>query len=452
MSESVQHELYADHETGDAPAVEKLGARHAAHDILNSVLIGKQSLDAALEDSPPLKKLSARDRAFTRMLVATTLRRLGQIDDLINKALERPDSIKNDSLKNILRLGVCQLMFMDVPDHAAVDTSVRLTEANAMDSQKGFVNGVLRTMTRTGKEWLARQDAGRLNTPEWLLKMWIADFGLRTAAEIAQANLSEATLDITVKDAESKVHWASTLKASELSTGTLRKMSGGAVQDMPGFGEGMWWVQDAAAAIPARLFGNLNGCHVVDMCAAPGGKTMQLAAMGASVTAIDRSAQRLKRVKENLERLRLEEKVEIIASDATVWKPKEAPQRILLDAPCSATGTIRRNPDVPHLKTPQDLQRLVDTQTRILNHAADILGSGGILVYCTCSLQKCEGEDQIEALLKARPDMQRVPIDLAEVGMYQDFINENGDLRIMPFHLAAHGGIDGFFVSRLTKK
>lgn len=450
MNEIAQHELYAEHDS-KPNSVEKLGARAAAHEILNAVLINKQALDAALEDNGTLKRIAGRDRAFARMMVATSLRRLGQIDDLIDKALERPEELKNERVRNILRLGVCQLMFMDVPDHAAVDTSVRLAEANGMEGQKGFINGVLRTMTRAGKEWLARQDETRLNTPEWLLKIWIADYGLRTAAEIAQANLSEAPLDISVKDPASKLSWASTLKATELRTGTLRKIDGGVVHEMPGFDEGMWWVQDAAAALPAKLFGDLKDAHVVDMCAAPGGKTMQMAAMGAYVTAIDRSAQRLKRVEQNLKRLRLEEQVKIEAADAAVWKPKDAPQRILLDAPCSATGTVRRHPDVPYLKTPGDLMRLAETQSRILKHAADILDVGGVLIYCTCSLQKLEGEEQIDMLLKAMPNMRRIGITPEEVGGYEDIINEHGDLRIMPFHLAAQGGMDGFFVSRLTK-
>jgi 16S rRNA (cytosine967-C5)-methyltransferase len=200
------------------------------------------------------------------------------------------------------------------------------------------------------------------------------------------------------------------------------------------------------------LFGDLNNAHVVDFCAAPGGKTMQMAAMGAQVTAIDRSAQRLKRLQDNLQRLRLEKHVEVVASDAAAWKPKTPPTHILLDAPCSATGTIRRHPDVPHLKTQNDIDRLCDTQARLLNHAADILAVGGTLIYCTCSLQKSEGEDQIAAFLKARSDLQRDPIRPEEIGMQQELSNEHGDLRILPFHLAAIGGMDGFFVARLRKK
>lgn len=429
---------------------EMLAARMAAVNLLEAVLTGKQALDSALERDPVFNALEQRDRAFCRMLVSTTLRRLGQIDDLISKAEERPGS-KHQTLQNILRIGVAQIMFMNVPDHAAVDTSVRLAETAGLERQKGFVNGLLRTITRVGKEWLSRQDEGRLNTPEWLLKSWIEDHGLRAAAQIAKANLSEAPLDITVKDPHSKNYWAGILKASELGSGSLRRISGGPVHELPGFDEGAWWVQDAAAAIPAKLFGDVKGKTVVDLCAAPGGKTIQLAAMGANVIALDRSAQRLKRLEQNIKRLQFEDKVKIVVEDASVWKPVEAPQFILLDAPCSATGTIRRNPDVPYLKSESDQQRMVTLQASILQNAFDILAPGGVLIYCTCSLQKAEGEDQVQALLEREPGAMKLAIKAEEIGKIEEPVTEEGDLRILPFHQAASGGMDGFFISRITK-
>lgn len=433
------------------PSIEGLPARRLSLQLLEEVLTRKQALDYSLENLHGLDVLSGRDRGFVRMLVATTLRRLGQIDDIIEKALDRPDSLKNPTLHHILRMGVTQILFMDVPDHAAVDTAVRLAEENGMGSHKGFVNAVLRTMTRSGKEWLSRQDPARLNTPEWLLKTWIADYGMGPAAEIAMANLAEAPLDLTVKDPADKPYWGNVFKAAELSTGTLRLHGGGNVPELEGYDKGAWWVQDAAAAIPAMLFGPLAGTHVIDLCAAPGGKTMQLAAQGAQVTAVDRSAQRLKKLEGNLARLGMEAPVEIVVSDAAAWRPAEEPQRILVDAPCTATGTIRRNPDILHHKTARDMESLTALQTRILDNAADMLGEGGVLVYCTCSLQKAEGEHQIERLLAARDDIERVPIQKEEIGNYTDLINEQGDLRILPYHLATHGGMDGFFISRLTK-
>lgn len=434
-----------------AGAADNMAARRAALQLLEAVAVQKQALDAALENSDKFRALPQRDRAFVRMLVATTLRRLGQIDDLIERNLERPGSLKNHTMINILRLGVTQIVFMEVPDHASVDTSVRLVEMAGMDGQKAFANAVLRNITRTYKALVSRQDEARINTPEWLLKTWIADYDLRLAAEIATANLAEAPLDITVKDPGSKNYWGNALKASELSTGTLRRAGGGAVHELEGFDQGAWWVQDAAAALPAKLFGPLEGAHVVDLCAAPGGKTAQMASLGANVTALDRSAQRLKRLEENLERLDLRERVEVLAVDASQWTPQEAPQRLLLDAPCTATGTIRRHPDILHLKTAQDMESLIAVQARLLDHAAEILGVGGLLVYCTCSLQRAEGEAQVERLLAARPDLQRVPVAAAEIGDYAELIDANGDLRILPFHLAPHGGMDGFYAARLTK-
>lgn len=428
-----------------------LAARATALELLGEVLDRRNALDLALEKSASFHALTPRDRAFCRMIVSTTIRRLGQVDDLIAKAEEKP-SPKNLLLQNILRMGAAQILFMDVPDHAAVDTAVRLADAAGMDKQKGFVNGLLRTLTKTGKEWLARQDEGRLNTPEWLLKTWINDYGLGGAATIARANLSEAPLDITIRDEASRNHWSAAFKATQLGTGSLRVMKGGNVTEMPGFSEGEWWVQDAAAAIPAILLGDIKGKRVIDLCAAPGGKTMQLAARGAHVTAVDRSAQRLKRLEENLARLRLTENVEVVAADATVWRPKDfTPDLILLDAPCTATGTIRRHPDVAHLKSPRDLESLTNVQAEILANAFDMLAPGGTLVYCTCSLQKAEGEAQILKLFEAREDAYKKPITPEDLGGLEEPITEQGDLRILPQHQAALGGMDGFFISRITK-
>lgn len=436
----------AEHEA----SVEGMDARRVALEILRNVLDRKQALDHVLESDDGFKSLAQRDRAFCRMLVSTVIRRLGQIDDLIEKAEDRPGT-KPPVLQHILRLGVTQIMFMAVPDHAAVDTSVRLAEEAQMERQKAFVNAILRTIIRSAPAWLSRQDEARLNTPEWLLKIWIEDYGLGPAAEIAAANLSEAPLDITIKDLSSKNYWAAQFKATELLSGTLRKTTGGRVQDMEGFAEGHWWVQDASAAMPAKLFGKIEGQSVIDLCAAPGGKSIQMAAMGAYVVAIDRSVNRLKRLEENAKRLGFEDKIEIIAADAAGWKPAQPAPYILLDAPCSATGTIRRHPDVPHLKSERDIAQLCDLQTRLLANAFEMLSVGGILVYCTCSLQKAEGEAQIAKFLAAHPKAARLPIQAEELGGYNESLTEDGDLRILPFHQAALGGMDGFYIARITK-
>lgn len=426
--------------------------RLIALDLLGQVLDRRTALDIALDRTDAFAALNPRDRAFTRMLVTTTIRRLGQIDNLLNSAQDRPDSLTIPVLRNILRLGITQLFFMDVPDHAAVDTSVELAETHSLSKQKGFINAILRGLIRDGTTRLNAQDAPRLNTPDWLMKIWVADYGIKVAGEIMQAHMHEAPLDITVKKKEDRPFWGNELQAAELSTGTLRRVKGGNVRELDGFDQGQWWIQDAAAAIPATLFGDdIEDKHIVDFCAAPGGKTLQLASMGATVTAIDRSAKRLKRLEENLERMNLKDTVTIEISDAASWKAKEPPKYILLDAPCSATGTLRRHPDTAWLKSPKDLEGLITIQERLLDHAAQILAPEGILIYCTCSLQKAEGEHQIERFLQKHESFIRSPIHPNEVGDYTEIINSNGDLRILPQHLSGQGGMDGFFIARLKK-
>jgi 16S rRNA (cytosine967-C5)-methyltransferase len=435
------------HNTGSLTA-----ARSAALSILDQVLSKKQAFDQMLEQSAELAQLPGRDRGFVRMAAATALRRLGQIDDLIFKATDRKDAPSPPLLMNLLRLGAVQIAFMDVPDYAVVDTAVRIAEARGMERQKGFVNAVLRRIAAERQEWLSKQDAARLNTPEWLMKSWIADYGLRAAAEIAQANMSEAALDISLKNPGAIAQWAQLLQASALPTGGLRRPSGGHIPELPGYEDGMWWVQDAAAMLPARLFGDIQGRHVIDLCAAPGGKTAQLLASGAYVTAVDRSVSRMKRLAENMARLRFDENMltaEI--ADSSVWQPREKAEFVLCDAPCSATGTLRRHPDVARLKNENDMRGLIEIQKRLLANAVKMLAPKGILIYCTCSLQKDEGERQIYQFLQTEFNMRRLPVSAVEIGGIEDAITQEGDVRLLPYHIAAMGGIDGFYISRLQK-
>lgn len=432
-----------------------MAARVCALDLLEKILVRKLPFDSLLENEAGFQALSSRDRSFVHMLVATALRRLGQIDDLLTRAQDRPDTPRPQVITNILRLGVAQIAFMGVPDHAAVDTSVRLCVAAGLEGMKGFVNAVLRRIIREKDVWMGLQDPARLNIPEWLMRVWCADYGEDEAARITQASLMEAPLDISVKIPDMIPFWAETLGADSLPGGTLRRAAGGgAVTDLPGFSDGMWWVQDAAAAFPARLFGDISGREVVDLCAAPGGKTAQLAAMGAQVTAVDRSAARMKMVSENMGRLRLSHKVQAICADATLWQPPGGAGSVpfvLLDAPCTATGTIRRHPDVLHVKTPMDMDRMAGLQHKLLMNAVAMLAPGGLLVYCTCSVQKDEGERQIQNLLSSGAPVRRVPVTLEEIGERAEMLTDSGDVRILPCHEAARGGMDGFFVSRLQK-
>jgi 16S rRNA (cytosine967-C5)-methyltransferase len=428
-----------------------LPARLAAIEILDMVLKRRRELSHALEGSAHFNALQVRDRTFTRMLISTVLRRLGQIEDIIRRAETKPDNAKPAALQNILRIGVAQILFMDVPDHAAVDTSVRLAEESGLRRLKGLVNGILRTVARQGGAWKAKQDETRLNIPHWLMEQWIRDYGLRRAAEIAQASLAEAPLDITLGNPAMAEYWAQALDATILPAGSLRRPGGGQVRDLPGYNEGTWWIQDAAAALPVRLLGDVQGRTVIDLCAAPGGKTAQLAAGGANVQAIDRSAARLRRLEENLKRLRLNDRVSVITADASVWKPGSAPDALVLDAPCTATGTIRRNPDILHHKNRQDMDRLSTLQSALLNNAASMLAPGGMLIYCTCALQKDEGEARIADFLSKNPSFSRQPIQPHEIGGIDDAITPEGDARLFPFHMAAHGGMDGFYMARLWK-
>lgn len=442
--------------SGQSLGGDLLTPRRVALNALQTLFTKRSMLDHVLDDNADFCALSQRDRAFVRMLVTTVVRRWGQIDDLIKRALSKPDQPLNPPiLEYILRLGVAQLVFMNIPDHAAVNTSVQLAEDSGHVRLKGFVNAILRRVAAEGKDWTARQDIPRLNTPEWLLKIWIRDFGLRNALEISMANLNEAALDITLKHPDQQEHWAQTLSAQPMPGGGLRLQNARQVQELPGFHEGMWWVQDLAASLPARLFGDdLTGQRVVDLCAAPGGKTAQLAAMGADVLAVDRSAKRLQRLKENMKRLRLDDKVTTEVADAGVLRLRNPARFILLDAPCSATGTIRRNPDVMWMKMESDLSSLIELQSRLLDQALKMLEIGGVLIYCTCSLQKDEGENQIEQLLArgaGTAGVERIPIHASEVNHIPNAVTPRGDVRILPQILNDQGGIDGFFIARLTK-
>ncbi|MGP1395249.1 MAG: RsmB/NOP family class I SAM-dependent RNA methyltransferase [Inquilinaceae bacterium] len=424
-----------------------LAARRAALGLLHAVLASRQPLDDALDASSDLAAMPARDRAFARLLAATVLRRMGQLDDVVGRTLDRPLKRHAMAVRDVLRLGAAQLLFLATPPHAAVSTAVDLVASVGQDRYGSLVNAVLRRVGREGPAMIAAQDAARLNTPDWLWQSWVGAYGAETAAAIALAHLAEPPLDLTVRG--DAAGWAGRLSARLLPTGTLRLDAHGPVTDLPGFAEGAWWVQDAAAALPARLLGPVDRRRVADLCAAPGGKTAQLAAAGARVVAVDRSARRLDRLRRNLDRLGLA--AETVVADATRWRPDEPFDAVLVDAPCSATGTMRRHPDVGRLKDPAGLEKLTALQARLLSHAADLVKPGGRLVFCTCSLQPEEGAAQIERLLANRPDFGRDPVAVSEVGGLAEIVTDAGDVRSLPCHAADWGGMDGFAISRLRR-
>ena len=428
-----------------------LAARRIAAEILESVLRRGRPLDDELEGHPGLPPLADRDRALVRRLVATVLRRLGTLRHLLSLFLQQGPPANAPRVETALLLGAAQILWLEVPDHAAVDLAVRTAQADRRAAHyAGLINAVLRRIAKEGPQRLAPLDTATLDTPAWLMTRWARAYGADTARAIAQAHGHEPPLDLTVKsDGES---WAAQLEGRVLPTGTVRSVAHGRISLLPGFTDGAWWVQDAAAALPARLFGDLRGLRVADLCAAPGGKTAQLAHAGAQVAAVDRSENRLARLRDNLKRLGLQ--AETIAADATEW-PAAPFDAVLLDAPCSSTGTIRRHPDVPWLKRESDIATLASLQQRLLDRAVALLKPGGTLVYCVCSLEPEEGVDQIEALLERDAALRRRPITAAEVGGLAEFLTPAGDLRTLPCHLPDSnpqlGGLDGFYAARLRR-
>jgi 16S rRNA (cytosine967-C5)-methyltransferase len=340
-----------------------------------------------------------------------------------------------------------------VPDHAAVDLSVRLVQSDRRAAKyAGLVNAVLRRCAREGQPLIAEVQGQPIDLPPWLFARWAAHYGEDTARKIALALGEEPSLDLTVKsDGEA---WATRLHGEILATGTLRTALQGSVRMLPGYDDGQWWVQDAAAALPARLFGELKGQHILDLCAAPGGKTAQLAFGGAQVTALDRSPNRVARLRENLARLSLE--VETVVADAAEWDAGERRfDGVLVDAPCSSTGTIRRHPDIAWLKQEADIATLCALQARLLQKASSLLKPGGTLVYCTCSLEPEEGEQAVAALLAADASLRRLPIEPSEVAGVAEIVTPEGELRTLPCHLPHPdpklAGLDGFYAARLVK-
>jgi 16S rRNA (cytosine967-C5)-methyltransferase len=433
------------------PSGAGLAARRAALDLTGAVLDRHRPLDDALASAlmanGALAPLEPRDRAFARLLVATVLRRLGQIDAAIVQCLDRPLGGQQSDVLRVLRLGAAQLMFLGTPVHAAVNSSVELMRYDPR--RKGLVNAVLRRLARDAEDMVAAQDPAHLNTRDWLWRSWVEAYGPGAARAIAEAHLSEAALDLTLRDAAAAGLWAERLGATILPNGSLRRAAGGPIDSLPGYNQGAWWVQDAAAAMPVGLFGALAGKTVADLGAAPGGKTAQLAALGGRVVAVEHSARRARRLKENLDRLRLA--AEIVVADAGTFRPAEPLDHVLLDAPCSATGTIRRHPDVAHLKSPSDVAQLVLAQDRLLAHAWTLLKPGGYLVYCTCSLQPEEGEARIAKLIGDGAPLVRSPIAPAEIGAPEAAISAIGDLRTLPSQWPELGGLDGFFAARLRR-
>jgi 16S rRNA (cytosine967-C5)-methyltransferase len=423
---------------------EGIPARAAAQAILCDVLRKRRPLDAALEG---LGQLAPRDAGFARAIASETMRRFGQIEALVRQFVPKaPPPHKAGPTLEILYAGACELLLLDVAPHAAVDAANRLATADTKAMHfKPLINAVLRRISREGKAILESQDAPRLNTPDWLWARWCDTYGETVARAIACAHAKPAPTDLVLKDSA----FASQLGGVTLFDNVVRLADSSRVEELAGFSEGAWWVQDAAATLPVRLLGNVAGKSVIDLCAAPGGKTMQLAAGGARVTAVEREAERLKRLKENLERTRLA--ANLVCADARDFKPESLASHVLLDAPCTATGTIRRHPDLPWIKSASDVTYCEQAASELLAAAADMVARDGILVFAVCSLEREEGVEQVQSFLRQRADFVREAVTPGELFGHEEWISAEGDLRTLPCHLSDEGGMDGFFAARLRR-
>lgn len=418
-----------------------LPARRAALAILSGVLQKRRPLDAGLDH---LAGLAPRDAGFARALVSETLRHMGALDAVLRKFIAKPlVPHKAGATSEILLLGACELLILKVAAHAAVDAA---NELAAKDSKavhfKPLINAVLRKVAKEGEAVLSGLDRERLSTPDWLWTRWAAQYDAGTARVIARAHQHEAPIDIILKSADA------IYPPSEALFGNVRRLiDPGRIEELPGFAEGDWWVQDCAASLPARLLGDVRGKTVIDLCAAPGGKTMQLAASGANVIAVEIDAARAMRIQENLTRTKLS--AQIVTADARDFDTK-APF-VLIDAPCTATGTIRRHPDLPWIKGAADVTVSAGAAYEILESGTALVEPGGTLVFAVCSLEREEGEEQIAVFLSQHPEFSRLPIAADEVFGNSDWITPDGDLRTLPCYLSDKGGMDGFYAARLKR-
>jgi 16S rRNA (cytosine967-C5)-methyltransferase len=405
--------------------------RDAAFDLLTGVFERHRALEEALDALPAI---DARDRAAAHRLAATVLRRSGTLDAILEPFLKKAPP---EPVRHILRLGAAGALLLGTPSHAAVATAVALARARGLTPFAGLINAVLRRVTEAGPDALDALDGPRLDTPAWLWSSWGSD-----ARIIAIAHQTEAPLDITLKPGATPPGGGEILP-----TGSVRFPPGTRVTELAGYSEGAFWVQDAAAALPALLLAPKPGERIADLCAAPGGKTAQLAVAGAEVVAVEQDPARLGRLQENLTRLRLS--VETVLADATAWQPARGFDAILLDAPCSATGTIRRHPDVVQLKRPRDIAQFTQQQDRLLQAAADRLLPGGRLVYAVCSLQPEEGPARVEAALQM--GLRLDPFTKPELAGLPQALTSEGHLRTHPGLWPERGGMDGFFAARFRK-
>ncbi len=419
-------------------------AREGAIGLLDGVLEDRLQLSELTQGIGPLSGLAPADKARAQRLATETLRHLSRADALIERYVDRMPPL---TALNVLRLAVIELLVENEAPHGVVDSAVTLMRRSRQSRRmSGLANAVLRKVAVEGADIWAELPVPRL--PKWLRRRIVHIYSEEIVQAIEAAHLAGAPLDLTPKDATAAPALAQTLGGTLLPTGTVRLPKGGQVSALPGYEDGDWWVQDAGAALAVRLLDPQQGEAVLDLCAAPGGKTMQLAAAGAEVTAVDASSKRMARVKENLARTGLH--AELIRADILEWEAEQFYDAILLDAPCSATGTIRRHPDLPFAKTGKDMDPLFELQAAMIDRALIALKPGGRLVYCTCSLLTEEGERQAKTAI-ARHALTEITPDAKQLGISPDWLHPGGGIRLRPDHLSECGGMDGFFMISLRK-
>lgn len=398
-----------------------------------------------LEEASLPSATAPSDRARAMALARAVMRWLGPADEVLRRFVKRPPDAP---VRAILRLATVEMLARDEAPHGVVDASVEIAKSSRSTAKAaGLVNAVLRRVAESGPAIWAELDFARLATPDWLWRQLRADWGKDAARAIALAHLSAPPTDLTPRaDAED---WAAKLGGRVTPSGSIRLDRAGQLTGAPGYDEGGWWAQDAAAAIPARLAGPGEGRRALDLCAAPGGKTMQLAAAGWRVTALDASEPRMGRVAENLRRTGLE--AETIVADALEWRPETPFDLVLLDAPCTATGTIRRHPELQRIRDGSGLDAAVTGQARLLGAAWEMVAPGGRLIYATCSLNRAEGEAQVAAFLETTPSAERVAVTADETGDPK-LIARSGDFRARPDFWPQIGGMDGFFAARIVRR
>lgn len=421
----------------------------AAVKLLAAVVEQKTSLDGMMDEehgNPAYKALNAADRALVRAILNSCLRQLRRIDAIFDRFLDKPLPEGARNLRHILAVAAAQILFLDVPDHSAVDLAVEQARRDPRSARfANLVNALLRRLGREKDTVLAEVSAVPV-FPDWFQTRLEEIYGTPATGAIGEACLAPAPIDITVK--RDPAGWAERLGGSVLPAGSVRLPPfEGSITELAGFAEGEWWVQDAAAAIPAKLFPDLKDKAVADLCAAPGGKTAQLILAGGQVTAVEQSASRMRRLKSNLARLGLD--AEFIQSKLEDLAPEPRFDAILLDAPCSSTGTIRRHPDVFWTKDLADVEKLAGVQARLLRHAFGLLRPGGTLVFSNCSLDPLEGEELIDVFLREEPQSIRVPVRPEDWPGLEAAIDADGNVRTTPAML---GGMDGFFAAVLTRR